>query len=160
MADSRSEAIREAERELKYLLAGRTRADRKHIVSAVCDCARITLRHVPRGARAPRAAVEAAEAWVRNGATADDVRAAAFAADAAARAVGDADASAPMDAAANAASVVWALNPEAAAFAHGCVVSVAYTVANHSDDFVEAYLLTLQRCVKIARAHLRRRAAA
>jgi hypothetical protein len=64
-------------------LAAKRGVDRKLVVTAVCKCARLALKHVPAGETRPLKAIEAAEAWVRGEATIEQVRAAADAADAA-----------------------------------------------------------------------------
>ena len=62
-------------------LITRTQHDRKQLVLAACACARLSLKYVPAGEDRPRIAIETAEKWARNeGATLDDVRAAAEAA--------------------------------------------------------------------------------
>ena len=58
--------------------------DRKALVFATCQCARLSLRFVPEGEARPLAAIETAEAWTRGEANIDAVRDAADAADAAA----------------------------------------------------------------------------
>ncbi len=60
---------------------------RRRLVLAACGCARLALRHVPAGEERPLRAIEVAEKWARKEAavTLDDVRPAAYAADAAAR---------------------------------------------------------------------------
>ena len=66
-------------------LIARTQHDRKQLVLAACACARLSLKYVPAGEDRPRIAIETAEKWARDeGATLDDVRAAANAANAAA----------------------------------------------------------------------------
>ena len=58
---------------------------RKALVLATCECARLSLKYVPKGEERPRIAIETAEAWTRGEATREEVkRAAADAADAAA----------------------------------------------------------------------------
>ena len=64
-------------------LAGRVEEDRKVLVCAACQCARLSLVHVSAGETRPLKAIETAEAWCRGdaGVTLDDVReAAAYAA--------------------------------------------------------------------------------
>ena len=62
-------------------LIARTQHDRKQLVMAACACARLSLKFVPKGEDRPRIAIETAEKWARDdGATLDDVRAAANAA--------------------------------------------------------------------------------
>ena len=64
--------------------ARRRNVERKVLVRIACDCARTVLRFVPEGEERPRLAIEAAERWTRDEATIDEVRAAAYAAYAAA----------------------------------------------------------------------------
>jgi hypothetical protein len=59
-------------------LIARTQHDRKQLVLAACACARLSLKYVPAGEDRPRIAIETAEKWARDeGATLDDIRAAA-----------------------------------------------------------------------------------
>ena len=51
--------------------------DRKTLVLAACDCARLVLHLVPDGEDRPRVAIETAEAWARGEATIAQVRIAA-----------------------------------------------------------------------------------
>ena len=69
--------------------ARRRSVERKVLVRIACDCARTALRFVPEGEDRPRLAIETAERWTRNEATIDEVRAAAYVADAAAYAAAD-----------------------------------------------------------------------
>ena len=65
-------------------------ASRKLVVLAACACARLSLGFVLPGEARPLKAIETAEAWARGraGVTLDDVRRAAYAADAAANEIG------------------------------------------------------------------------
>ena len=58
-------------------IAARLAVDRKLIVIAACQCARMALHWLPAGEERPLIAIEAAEAWVRGEATNDEVGAAA-----------------------------------------------------------------------------------
>ena len=59
-------------------LIARTQHDRKQLVLATCACLRLSLKYVPAGENRPRMAIETAEKWARDeGATLDDIRAAA-----------------------------------------------------------------------------------
>ena len=103
-----------------WLLWWLTRAglDRKTLVLAACDCARLVLHLDTDEQERPRKAIEAAEAWTRGAATIEDVRAAAYAAAAyadAAYADADAAAAAYADAAAYAAYAADAAAAAAAA---------------------------------------------
>ena len=54
---------------------------RKRLVLCACECARLSLKYVPKGEDRPRKAIETAEAWARGeGPTIEDVRAAGYAA--------------------------------------------------------------------------------
>jgi hypothetical protein len=64
-------------------LAGRL-CDRKIVVLAACDCAELSLKHVPEGEDRPRKAIETARAWVRGEATLAQLKKASCAASAAA----------------------------------------------------------------------------
>ena len=77
-------------------LAGRVGVDRHVFVLAACECARLSLVHVPAGEDRPRVAIETAERWARGDTTVSiaDVRKAAHAAHAAYAAYADADADA------------------------------------------------------------------
>ena len=120
-------------------LHARKGSDRKLLVLAACDCARLALKHVPEGEDRPRLAIEAAEAWTRGEVTLDEVRrAAAAAADAAAYAYAAADAAA--DAAAYAAYAAYA-----AAVAAAAAADAAYATA-------AARASTLKACADLVRA--------
>ena len=64
-------------------IASKLDIDRKKLVLAACACARTALKYVPVGEDRPRIAIETAEAWTRGEATIEQVRTAAYAADAA-----------------------------------------------------------------------------
>lgn len=55
-------------------LAERSDVNRRLLVLAACDCARLSLRYVPAGETRPLRAIEAAEAWTRGEATLEEVR--------------------------------------------------------------------------------------
>ena len=96
-------------------LAGRLEIDRKLIVLAACDCARLALPCVPKGELRPLKAIETAEAWARGEASLEDVAAAAaYAANAAAAAY-----------AANAAAYAAADAANAAAYAANAAADAA-----------------------------------
>ena len=82
-------------------LLGRIKVDRKRLVLCCCECARLSLKHVPENENRPRIAIETAEKWAKGGASIEEVRAAA---DAAAAAAADAAADAAAAAAADAAA--------------------------------------------------------
>jgi len=64
-------------------IAGKLDVDRKLLVLAACACVRRALKYIPAGEDRPRIAIETAEAWTRGEATIEQVRTAAYAADAA-----------------------------------------------------------------------------
>lgn len=64
------------------MLLGQEGADRRTLVLAACDCARLTLAYVPKWSRRrARRAIETAQAWARGEATLAEVRDAAYEAD-------------------------------------------------------------------------------
>jgi hypothetical protein len=63
-------------------IAARLGVDRRLVVLAACDCARLALPRIPVDEARPRLAIETAERWARGEATIEEVRAAASAADA------------------------------------------------------------------------------
>jgi len=102
-------------------LAGQLDVDRKLLVHAACQCARLALPHVPAGEARPLKSIEAAEAWTRGKATIKDVQAAAAAAWAAARAAW---------AAADAAWAACASAEAAAAWAASAASGAAWAAAD------------------------------
>jgi len=99
--------------------------ERKRLVLAACDCARLSLKHVPKGELRPLHAIETAEAWARGNATLAQVRAAY---DAASAAYAYAD----------------------AAYAYAYADAAAYAAAYAAYD---ARSLALGQCAKIVRKH-------
>ena len=71
---------------LGHLSGGPRSKSRKQIVLMACECARLSLKYVPKGEDRPRIAIETAEAWTRGEATLQQVQNAASAAYAAASA--------------------------------------------------------------------------
>jgi hypothetical protein len=55
-------------------IAARLGVDRRLVVAAACDCARLALAYVPEGEARPRLAIEAAERWTRGDGTSEEVR--------------------------------------------------------------------------------------
>jgi hypothetical protein len=119
-------------------LAGRVDVDRRLLVLAACDCARLALRH----ARGPGAlhAIETAEAWTRGEATIVQVRTAAYASARAGRAAAyayarasraNSAAYAAADAAAYAAYDSTYAYAAADAAQHAAIAYVAATFAEH-----------------------------
>ncbi len=129
-------------------LSGDKESDsRKKLVLCACACARLALKHIPKGEKRPRKTIETAEKWARDeaGITLDDVRiayayayatttaaaaAAADAADAADAAAADAaDAAAAAAAAADAAAAAAADAADAAADAADAADAAAAAAA-------------------------------
>ena len=67
-------------------IAARLGVDRKLLVLGACDCARLSLKYVPKGEKRPLVAIETAEKWCQGKATIESVKAADAAALAAAAA--------------------------------------------------------------------------
>jgi hypothetical protein len=146
-------------------LAAQAHVDRKLLVLAACDCARLSLRHVPDGEVRPRVAIETAEAWCRGEASLEEVLAASFAA-----AYADDSAAAAYAAAADAydsAAFAYAAAADAAsaaaAAAHSAddaddaAHSAASADANAFADafaWVEAANATLAKCADLVRARI------
>ena len=121
-------------------LAGRLDVDRKLLVRAACQCARLALPHVPAGETRPLKALETAEAWTRGEATIEDVRAAASAALAAVRAEADAS---------------WACASAAAAWAaSGAARRAASAAGAAAGAWNAAWAAKLAECADIVREHV------
>jgi hypothetical protein len=121
--------------------AGAAKVDRKLVVQAACDCARLALKFVPAGEDRPRIAIETAERWVKGEATLDEVRnayAAANAAYAAAYAAANAAANAAYAAANAAANAAYAAAYAAANAANAAAANAAYD-ANAANAANAAY---------------------
>jgi hypothetical protein len=127
-------------------IAARLDVDRTLIVLAACDCAELALRHVPAGEDRPRAAIDTARSWARGEATIEAVRAAAYAADAAADAAYAADAAA--DAAYAAADAAYAAH---AAYVAAYAAADAAHAARAADA---AYAAELRRCAELVRRRI------
>ena len=146
-------------------LIGRTIADkpwgdeRKPLVLACCECARLALKYVPGGEDRPRIAIETAEAWARGEASREEVKKAATAAadayaaaaDAAAAAADAAAADATAAAAAAYAAATAAYAAAAADAAAADAVAAAYAAAD--DDADDARRDTLKTCADIVRKY-------
>ena len=63
--------------------AARLEVDRKLLVSAVCDCAELAIKHVKDGEKRPAEAIRITRLWIKGQATLEEVRIAAHAANAA-----------------------------------------------------------------------------
>ena len=106
-------------------LAARVGVDRRLIVLAACDCARLSLRYVPAGDDRSRVAIETAERWARGEATIEEVRAAAAAAYAAYAAYAADAAYASADAAYAASAAVASAASAASAASNACAQTFA-----------------------------------
>jgi hypothetical protein len=104
-----------------WLLA-RLHKDRKPVVWLACQCARTTLKYVPKNEKRLQIAIETTERWCQGKATIEDVRTAAYAAYAA-------SASASAYAYANAASAASAYAYAAAAAATAAYAAAAAATA-------------------------------
>ena len=62
-------------------IAGRVDIDRRLLVRAACDCARLSLKYVKKGEKRPLVAIQTAEKWCQGKATIKSVRSASDAAD-------------------------------------------------------------------------------
>jgi len=132
---------------------------RRAWVLAVCECARLSLVHIPEGEDRPRIAIEAAEAWARGRGSVADARAAAHAS----RSMELRDAS---TSAANEAAVVAQDIADVVDLGLGSegvdaifrVASAAYRAAYTRDsNFASAdaaQLAALEQCADIVRSHL------
>ncbi len=112
---------------------------RRTLVLAACECARLSLHHVPAGEGLPLRAIEVGESWARRkaGITLDDVHAAAAAATAWAAAWAEA-------ASAEAAAWAEAASAEAATGAWDAAAAAATATARTH---------TLRKCADIVRKH-------
>ena len=114
---------------------------RKEVVLAACDCAKLSLKHVPAGEKRSRKCLETVRAWTSGNATLYEVRAAA---DAAAYAVADAYAA-------------YAADADAAAHVAHAAAYAAYADAHAADaDAAEAARTkTLAKCAVLVRKRLK-----
>jgi len=153
-------------------LSGLSESDsRRRLVLAACECARLSLEHVPAGEDRPRLAIETAERWARHGAgiTLAEVQTAADSAwdvanvadAAAAAAAASVSATAAADyafCASNAASVAadWAAVDGAAAMAAVDGAAAMATVDGAAARFAvrsAARDAALRQCAEIMRRH-------
>jgi len=135
--------------------------DRKKVVYAACQCVRLSLHLVPEGEERPRIAIETAEAWTRREVGLEEVKKAAYAADAAAytadAAAYAADAAAAANAAASADAAAYAASADAADAAYA---ASAYAAADAADadaadaDAADARKETLLKCAEIVRENV------
>ena len=120
----------------------------KEVVLATCDCAELSLKHVPPGEERPRKCLETVRAWAAGNATIHEVRTARAAAYAATYAA-YADADAAADAAAAAAYAAYAAYAAAAyAAAYAAAAYAAYTATY-------ARTKTLAKCAVLVRKRLK-----
>lgn len=116
-------------------LLGRLNVDRKRLVLAACECARLSLHLVSADEERPHIAIKTAEAWARDeGPTLDDVRRSAYATYAA-------YAAAAYDDATYATYAAYAATYAAYAAAHAITADAA------------TYAASLSQCADIARTH-------
>ena len=142
---------------LLYQLGHRRGVDRKRLVLATCECARLALRYVPTGEQRPLIAIDTAEAWCRGEATMEQLKQAREAANCVGTAVGALAATATVDAAyadatyvdAAAAADYASASVAAAAYASACA---AAAVAN-LDDADASRLRSLAAMADIVRKH-------
>jgi nucleoid-associated protein YgaU len=126
-----------------WLLA-RLHEDRKSVVWLACQCARTSLKYVPKGEKRPRVAIEMTERWCRGEASIEDVRAAAA----------DAYAAAVYDAAAAAADAVYAAADAAdaaAAAAADAAADAVYAAADAADAAAAAAAAARRAHIAMAR---------
>ena len=132
----------------------------KEVVLAVCDCAELSLKHVPAGEERPRKCLETARAWAAGNATTDEVRMARRAAYAAyayvaAYAVASDAAYAVASAAANAVANASAV-ASAAAYAADAAAYAAYAAAYAADSAAyAAHTKILAKCAVLIRKRLK-----
>jgi len=148
-------------------IAANTNIDRKKLVLAACQCARLALRYMPEGETRPLVAIETAEAWCRGNATLQQVRDAAADATATAYAYATTDDAYAATAyaygaaydAANATDAAYAYAAATyAAYAYGAAYDAAYDAAYaYGADAAYAYDVrekTLRKCATIVRRHI------
>ena len=112
----------------------------RKLVLTACACARLSLKYVTKGERRPLIAIQTAERWARGLATIQEVRMAAYAANAVA--AGGGAAAAAAYAAVDADAAYAAVDAVAAAAAYAAVDAAAAARAN-----------TLKRCAAIVRKY-------
>ena len=131
--------------------------ERKKVVLAACQCARLALPHVKAGELRPLKAIETAEAWARgeDNITLKDVRkAAAYAADSVAYAASAAYYAAAYAADAAAAAASAASADDASAAAASAADAAYYAAYANTDTYAaDARLLVLDKCADIVRKH-------
>jgi hypothetical protein len=126
--------------------------DRKLVVFAACQCARLALKHVPKGEERPLKAIKTAEKWCKGKASIEEVRAAYAAAYAAADAAYAAYAAADAADAAADAAYAAAYAAYAAAYAAADAAYAAYAAADAAAD--AAWENTHQQCADLVRKNI------
>jgi hypothetical protein len=138
-------------------VAAHAGVERRLVVRAACDCARLALRFVPSGEERPRLAIEAVERWCKGEASQDDVRAAAAASSVYTIAVAAAAIATTTVAAASSSSVyaAAAAAAEAAAAAYASSSDAAAAVAAaYAYDSAAAQNRVLHRCARLVRRRI------
>jgi len=147
-----------------YQLGHARGVDRRQLVLAACECARLALRYVLAGEHRPRIAIETAEAWCRGEATTEQLRQAREAANCVGTAVAALAATAAVDAAyadaayADAAAAAYAY-ATAADYAAASAAAAAYASASAAaaaanlDDADASRLRSLEAMADIVRKH-------
>ena len=145
-------------------IADRIGVDRKLVVRAECDCARTSLKFVPKGEKRPLIAIQTAERWCRGEATIEEVRSAAYAAYAAdaasASAAYAAYAAAASASAASAAYAAYAAAASASAASDAYAAYAAAASASAASDAYAAYAAAarakaLKQCADLVRKRIR-----
>ena len=134
---------------LLYQLGHARGVDRRQLVLAACECARMALRYVPAGDDSPRIAIETAEAWCRGEATMEQVLRARYD-------------TYDLGAGTRARAIAGAVAAAAGAIAYASATS-AYDVATYAayaayaaanlDEAEDARRSVLAQCADIVRAH-------
>jgi hypothetical protein len=132
-------------------IAARLGVDRRLVVLAACDCARLALPRIPDGEHRPRLAIEAAERWARGEATIEEVRAAASAADAYATYATYAACAAYAASAASAVASAASASAASAVASAATAASYAAYAAYAADD---AYAAVPRTCADLVRARI------
>jgi hypothetical protein len=127
-------------------LAGRSGVDRKIVVFAACQCARLALKYVTKGEGRPLRCIETTEAWTRGEATLEEVLAARQGTNASAASY----AASAADAAAYAAYAAEAASDAASAASDAADASAAASYAA-SDAADATRTKTLRKCAVIVR---------
>jgi len=114
--------------------------DRKKVVLAACECARLSLRYIPEGETRPLKAIQVAEAWVNGEASLEEVEQA-----------GDAAYAVSVSAAYAAFAVVDVAGDASYAAASASSASSAYAASYASDS---AWKSTMKQCADIVRKRI------